>query len=85
MEFVEIRKYNNYIPANIAQGLLQENGINCYLQDENLSTIMPLWNIANGGVKLYVQEDQALEAESILKKSEDELTDDDFNMGYFSN
>lgn len=85
MEFIEIRQYNNYVSANIAKGLLEDNGVECYLKDENVSTIMPIWNIAIGGVKLFVSPDQAKEADLLLKKAEDQLTDEDFEMGYFSN
>ncbi|PZP49528.1 MAG: hypothetical protein DI598_07570 [Pseudopedobacter saltans] len=85
MDFIEIRQYNNYIPANIAKGLLEDNDIECYLQDENVSTIMPMWNIANGGVRLFVDPEKVERAELLLKKAEDQLTDEDFTMGYFSN
>ena len=83
MPFTVIRHYNNYIPANIALGMLRSNGIECALQDENLSTIQPLWNIANGGIKLLVEEKQVKEAEELLQKAEAQQTEGDFDKGYF--
>lgn len=85
MDFIEIRQYNNYISANIAKGLLEDNGIKCYLQDEAVSTIMPHLNIANGGIKLFVPKNKVEQAEILLKQAESKLTDEDFEMGYFSN
>ena len=84
MVLVTIRQYNNYVPANIAKGLLEDNGIECFLQDEAVSTIMPVWNIANGGIKLSVPADKVAEAEKLLREAEDQLSDEDFEMGYFS-
>ena len=54
MEFVAIDAYNNYIDANIVLGRLQEEDIECWLKDENTSTIMPIWNQATGGIRLMV-------------------------------
>jgi len=85
MDFTEIRQYNNYISANITKGLLEDNGIECYLQDEAVSTILPHLNIANGGIKLFVLKDKAEQAEILLKQAEDQLSEEDFEMGYFSN
>lgn len=85
MEFITIRQYNNYIAANIAKGLLEDNDIECFLKDENVSTIMPYLNIANGGIKLSVPENKMEDAEKLLEEAEAKLSDEDFEMGYFSN
>lgn len=66
MEFVSIRSFDNYIPAHIALGRLQEEYINCHLKDENTVTIDPLLTFAVGGIKLMVAKDQAERAHSIL-------------------
>ena len=42
MEYVLIRQYDNYVSANIDMGTLQEEGISCWLKDENTVTIDPL-------------------------------------------
>jgi len=66
MQFINIRSFDNYIPAHIALGRLQEEYINCYLQDENTVTIDPLLTYAIGGIKLMVAKSQAERALSIL-------------------
>ncbi len=67
-----IRQYDNYITANIDLGTLQEEGINCWLQDENTVTITPYLNNAVGGIKLMVADTQAERALEILRTLENE-------------
>ena len=58
MKFVIVRSYDNYIPAHIDMGRLKEDGINCWLRDENSVTIDPFLSNAIGGIKLMVPENQ---------------------------
>ena len=66
MEYVIVWSYDNYVPAHIAMGRLQEDGIDCWLKDENTVTMNPLWGNALGGIKLMVAKDQAEKAHEIL-------------------
>jgi len=66
MNFVIAQVYTNYIDANIIMGRLEEEGINCWLQDEYTVTIDPLLSNAVGGIKLVVVETQAERALEIL-------------------
>ena len=66
MQFVKLRTFDNYIPAHIALGKLQENYINCYLADENTVTIDPFLSYAVGGIKLMVAASQVERALEIL-------------------
>lgn len=69
MNSICILTFDDYINANIVLQNLQSNGINAWLQDENFSTMFPIYNIANGGIKLYVQEDEYLQTLEILKET----------------
>lgn len=66
MNFVVVWSYDNYIPAHIAQGRLKEDGIECWLKDENTVTIDPILSNAIGGIKLMVPENEAKKAWEIL-------------------
>jgi hypothetical protein len=66
MEFVILATFDNYIPAHIAMGRLQEEGIICWLKDENTVTVDPLLSIAVGGIKLMVAGHQAERARDLL-------------------
>jgi predicted RNA-binding Zn-ribbon protein involved in translation (DUF1610 family) len=67
MDFVVINSYGNYVDAHIAKGVLEEEGINCWLKDENTLTIDPILTNAVGGIKLMVAETQAQRAADILR------------------
>jgi DNA-directed RNA polymerase subunit RPC12/RpoP len=66
MQFIPIWSYDNYVSAQIALGRLQEDGIDCWLKDENTVTIDPILANAVGGIKLMVVSDQAGQALDIL-------------------
>lgn len=66
MQYVKLRSFDNYIPAHIALGKLQNESISCYLVDENTVTIDPFLSYAIGGIKLMVASNQAERALSIL-------------------
>ena len=68
MSFVCIRQYNTYVPAHIAMGKLREAGIEAHLQDEHTVTIDPLLNLAVGGIKLLVKNEEVETAERILSE-----------------
>ena len=72
MQFVQVRSFDNYIEANLVLGMLQENGINCHLKDENTITIDPLLSPAIGGMKLMVYETQVQRANELLIEAEKE-------------
>lgn len=70
MNFVPIWSYDNYIPAHVAMGRLKEEGIECWLKDENTVTIDPLLTNAIGGIKLMAPEPEARRAWQLLKELE---------------
>jgi phage FluMu protein Com len=71
MNFKQIASYDNFMLANMALGMLQENNINCHLKDENIVTIDPLLNPAVGGIKLMVDEADFDKATAWMKEAED--------------
>ena len=68
MNFIIAQVYYNYIDANIIMGRLEEEGINCWLKDENTVTIDPILTNAIGGIKLMVPESQAERAFKLLRE-----------------
>lgn len=66
MSFVVLNAYNNYVDAHIARGVLEEEGINCWLKDEYTVTIDPILTNAIGGIKIMVHKSQAERAWDIL-------------------
>jgi len=70
MNFVPLQYFSNYIDAHIILGRLQEEGINCWLKDENTVTTNPIWTHAVGGIKLMVAETQKERAIELLQQIE---------------
>lgn len=66
MSFVKITSFDNYIPANLALQRLQEEGINCYLENETTVTLGPFLSNLIGGIGLMVHELQQERAREIL-------------------
>ncbi|HEX6333468.1 MAG TPA: DUF2007 domain-containing protein [Flavisolibacter sp.] len=72
MELVTLQSFPNYIDAHIIMGRLEEEGIRCWLQDENTITINPILTNAVGGIKVMVVKDQLARALELLQQFNDE-------------
>jgi hypothetical protein len=46
---------------------MEEEGISCWLKDENTVTLNPIWTQAVGGIKLMVAATQVERAREILR------------------
>jgi predicted RNA-binding Zn-ribbon protein involved in translation (DUF1610 family) len=66
MEFVVLNSYINYVEAHVAKGVLEEEGIQSWLKDENTVTIDPILTNAVGGIKIMVAKPDAQRAWEIL-------------------
>ena len=53
-QIVTLETYYDPMLAEIIKGKLEANGISCYLGDEYINSIMPIYNQLTGGVKLRV-------------------------------
>ncbi len=67
MTFVLLFSFDNYIDANLRMMQLQEEGISCWLKDENSATISPYLANSIGGIKLMVPEIQKERAADLLR------------------
>lgn len=66
-KIIVYRTFYNPIEANIVKARLEDAEIPCFLTDENIATIQPLYNQAIGGVKLNVFEKDIERINSILQ------------------
>jgi len=66
MEFALLESFENYIDAHIIAGRLENEGIRCWLKDENTVTVTPFFSNAVGGIKLMVATDRFKEAKQLL-------------------
>ena len=70
MKYVTIWSFDNYVPAHIALGRLQEEGVQGWLKDENTVTLDPILSNAVGGIKLMVPAQDAKRSWELLKQLE---------------
>lgn len=72
MDYISIYSFTNYIDANIMLGRMKDAGIECWLKNENTTTIMPIWTTAMGGIQLMVEESDVQGATEILQQIKEE-------------
>ena len=72
-DFVTITTYDDYVTANFEKQKLEENGITCYLADENTIAIQWTLNNAMGGIKLRVLEEDLEKATKVLNEKSEKL------------
>ncbi|RKR83083.1 putative signal transducing protein [Mucilaginibacter gracilis] len=53
-QIVTFKTYYDPMLAHIVRTRLEDNGIACFIADENMGTIYPIYNAAIGGIKLKV-------------------------------
>ncbi len=69
-DLVTIASFNLAAEAHFARGLLEAEGIDAVVIDENLTTLNPLLTGAIGGVRLQVRESDAERAMQVLGQAE---------------
>jgi hypothetical protein len=74
---VILKSYRDMPGALIEKGLLENAGITCFLQDDNVVRMDWLWSNAIGGVKLLVPRGQLDEAAALLEEYPEELDADE--------
>lgn len=68
MNYTSLHSFTNYIDANIMLGRMKDAGIECWLKNENTTTIMPIWTTALGGIQLMVEETDVAQATELLQQ-----------------
>ena len=67
-DLVAIASFENLSEAEVARTLLAAEGIAVVFRDEPLASLLPPVAPANGGLTLYVAEDEAERAREVLAK-----------------
>lgn len=78
MGLVTFKTFDNSIDAHILKIKLESEGITCFLFDENIVSVNPLYSNLVGGIKLKINEEDLVHARNIvLELEETPLTTDD--------
>lgn len=70
MDFVTVKVFDNPIEAHLLKTKLESEGIPCFLQDEHIVSLNPLYNYAVGGIKLVIRNSDIEAASSIIQEIE---------------
>ncbi len=65
-----IKTFYNTTEAHIYKAKLEHEGIPCFLANEHIANINPLWTNAVGGISIQVHEQNIERAKNILKEIE---------------
>lgn len=79
MEIVTLKVFDNSIEAHLLKTRLESEGINCYLLDDNMVSLNPLYNISVGGIKLRINKNDFEEALAIVREIESTPVTDERN------
>ena len=56
MKLLTVETFDNHTDAHLRRSKLESMGIKCFLFDENMISLNPLWNLTVGGIKLKIAE-----------------------------
>ena len=71
MELVTLKSFDNSIDAHLVKSKLESEEISCFLFDENIVNLNPLYNVLVGGIKLKIHKLDANKAALILSEIEE--------------
>lgn len=63
--------FGDLTEAHLIKGILDDNGIPCFLSDENMLSVYPLYNQGLGGIRLSVFERDLETAARLVKEQQD--------------
>ncbi|MDR0801008.1 putative signal transducing protein [Fluviicola sp.] len=66
MGLITFKTFDNSIDAHILKIKLESEGITCFLFDENIVSVNPLYSNLVGGIKLKISEEDLVHAKNIL-------------------
>lgn len=69
MKIIIFKTFDNPVEANIVRGLLLDHDIECFLKDENIVGLNPLYSNATGGIKLMLKEEDLEKASQIIEQT----------------
>ena len=69
MNLVTVATFSSSFDMHVIKGRLETDGVQCYVKDEQTITWDPLLDIAAGGIKLQVAEEDVELAKELLKET----------------
>lgn len=70
LELITLKTFDNFIDAHLLKAKLESEDIRCYLFDENMVGLNPLFNLMVGGIKVKINASDLDRATQIIKETE---------------
>jgi len=70
LELVTIKIFDNAIEAHLLKSKLESEDIICFLYDENIVGLNPLYNLTVGGIKLKIKKSDVDKASEIIEATD---------------
>ncbi len=78
-EIITFQTYYNQMEAEIIRTKLEANGVNCFIADESLGVLYPVYNQGGGGVKIKIFAQDMERCKEILADEANLSPDEDIN------
>ena len=79
-EFRLLKTFQNPLDANLTKGLLESNGIEAFIFDENIAYVNPVLTTAIGGVKLLVSSKDYEKAAALLSEVDEDINKEELKI-----
>ena len=73
MKLITLKTFDNSIEAHLLKVKLESEGIRCFIFDQNIVSMNPLFNITVGGIKLNISDADQDKALSVLQELDDSV------------
>ena len=70
MKLVTAQTFNDSVSAHLVKTRLENEGIECYIFDENINNIMPIYGQAVGGIRIKIKEEDVPKAKGLMEEWE---------------
>ena len=70
MKLVTAQTFNDSVSAHLVKTRLENEGIECYIFDEHINNIMPIYGQAVGGIRIKIKEEDVPKAKALIEEWE---------------
>ena len=70
MNLVTVQTFNDSVSAHLVKTRLENEGIECFIFDEYINNVMPIYGQAVGGIRLKIKEEDVTRTKELIEEWE---------------
>ena len=70
MNLVTAQNFDDSVSAHLVKTRLENEGIKCFIFDEHINNVMPIYGQAVGGIRIKIKEEDVLKAKQLIEEWE---------------